>query len=111
MQIIGKQRSSESVVDTGDPMEGVGNLFDVSVVLIVAMLFALFSAFNMMDLFDSKSNVTLIKQNDQGEMQIITKKGKEIKVQKVTDRSMSGQGTRLGTAYELENGKVIYVPE
>ena len=92
-------------------MEGVGNLFDVSVVLIVAMLFALFSAFNMMDLFDSKSNVTLIKQNDQGEMQIITKKGKEIKVQKVTDRSMSGQGTRLGTAYELENGKVIYVPE
>jgi len=44
-------------------------------------------------------------------MQIITKKGKEIKIQKVTDKETLGRGTRLGTAFKLENGKVVYVPE
>ena len=44
-------------------------------------------------------------------MEIITKKGKDIKVQKVTDKSLSGKGLRLGTAYELEDGRVVYVPE
>jgi hypothetical protein len=29
----------------------------------------------------------------------------------VTDRSLSGAGTRLGTAYRLANGQVVYVPE
>jgi hypothetical protein len=32
-------------------------------------------------------------------------------LQKVTDRSMSGEGTRLGTAYRLANGQVVYVPD
>ena len=39
------------------------------------------------------------------------KKGTQITVQKVTDRSMSGEGTRLGTAYRLANGQVVYVPD
>ncbi len=43
--------------------------------------------------------------------EIVTKKGKEIKVQKVTDKRLSGEGERLGTAYKLKDGKVIYVPE
>ena len=44
-------------------------------------------------------------------MEIITKKGREIKVQKLTKEMAQGQGTRLGTAYRLKNGKVVYVPE
>ncbi len=94
-----------------DPISGVANLFDVSVVFIVAMMFALSMAYNMMDMLDPNSEMTITKKNAQGEIEIITKKGKEISVQKVTDKAMSGQGTRLGTAYQLEDGKTIYVPD
>jgi hypothetical protein len=94
-----------------DPLAGIANLFDVSVAFIVALLIALFALFSAGSLLDKSSNVTLIKQNSNGEMEIITKTGAEIKVQKVTNRSMTGQGVRLGTAYRLPNGSVVYVPE
>ena len=94
-----------------DPLAGIANLFDVSVAFIVALLIALFALFSAGSMLDKDSNVTIVKQNDNGEMEIITKRGPEIKVQKVTDKSMSGEGVRLGTAYRLGNGQVVYVPE
>lgn len=94
-----------------DPLAGIANLFDVSVAFIVALLIALFALFSAGSLLDKSSNVTLVKQSESGEMEIITRRGAEIKVQKVTDKSMSGQGVRLGTAYRLANGQVVYVPE
>jgi len=94
-----------------DPLAGIANLFDVSVALIVALLIALFSLFASGRMLDPNSNVTLMKENDQGELEIITKRGPEITVQKVTDKSMSGEGQRLGVAYRLANGQVVYVPE
>ncbi|MEK7812802.1 MAG: DUF2149 domain-containing protein, partial [Candidatus Desantisbacteria bacterium] len=51
------------------------------------------------------------KKTADGRIEIVTKKGREIKVQKVTDKQLSGEGTRLGTAYQLKDGKVVYVPE
>lgn len=94
-----------------DPLAGIANLFDVSVAFIVALLIALFSLFASGRMLDPDSNVTLMKENDQGELEIITKRGPEITVQKVTDKSMSGEGQRLGVAYRLANGQVVYVPE
>lgn len=94
-----------------DPISGVANLFDASVVFIVSMMIALFMAYNMIDLIDPKSEVTIIKKNAQGQIEMLVKKGKEIKVRKVTDKRLSGEGTRLGTAYQLKDGKVVYVPE
>ncbi len=94
-----------------DPISGVANLFDVSVVFIVSMMIALFMAYNMLDMMDPKSEMTIMKKTADGRVEIVTKKGKEIKVQKVTDKRLSGEGERLGTAYKLKDGKVIYVPE
>ena len=94
-----------------DPISGVANLFDVSVVFIVSMMIALFMAYNMLDMMDPKSEMTIMKKSADGRAEIVTKKGKEIKVQKVTDKRLSGEGERLGTAYKLKDGKVIYVPE
>lgn len=93
-----------------DPIAGVANLFDASIVFIVSMMIALFMAYNMMDLLDPASEVTMVKKNAHGEMEIITKKGKEIKVSKITDQKLSGRGERLGTAYKLPDGRVVYVP-
>jgi hypothetical protein len=94
-----------------DPLAGIANLFDVSVAFIVALLIALFALFSSGALLDKNSKVTLVKQTEAGEMEIIVKEGAQIKVQRVTDKTLSGQGTRLGIAYRLANGQVVYVPE
>jgi len=94
-----------------DPLAGVANLFDASIVLIVAMMISLFMAYNMTELFDPNAEVTITKKGADGQIEVVTKKGKEIKVRKVTDKELSGSGTRLGTAFQLEDGRVVYVPE
>ena len=94
-----------------DPLAGIANLFDVSVAFIVALLIALFGLFSAGKLLDPASDVTIVQKSSSGEMQIVRKKGTQITVQKVTDRSMSGEGKRLGTAYQLANGQVVYVPD
>lgn len=106
-----KNRFSKYDEPLEDPISGVANLFDVSVVFIVSMMIALFMAYNMLDLMDPKSEVTITKKTADGRIELITKQGKEIKVRKVTDKRLSGEGERLGTAYQLKDGKVIYVPE
>ncbi len=94
-----------------DPISGVANLFDASVAFIVSMMIALFMAYNLLDLVDPKSEVTITKKSADGQLEIITKTGKEVKVQKVTDKRLSGEGVRLGTAYQLKDGRVVYVPD
>jgi hypothetical protein len=94
-----------------DPLSGVANLFDVSVVFIVGLMITLFSVFRMSDLVDSKSEVTMVKTDAQGQQEIIVKKGTKITAYKVTGKTAAGDGERLGTAYRLSNGQIIYVPE
>lgn len=104
-------RRPAAPVHDEDPLSGVANLFDVSLAFIVAMSVALFSMFGAKSLFDEKSSWTLTHTSADGRMEVVQKDGKQIKVQKVTDRQLSGDGDRLGVAYKLADGKVIYVPE
>lgn len=94
-----------------DPLSGVANLFDVSIVFIVGLMLTLFSVYRMGDLMDANSEVTMVKTNAQGEREIIVKKGTQITAYKVTGKTAAGEGERLGTAYRLANGQIIYVPE
>jgi hypothetical protein len=94
-----------------DPLGGVANLFDVSVVFIVGLMITLFSVYRMGDLVDAKSEVTMVKTDAQGEREIIIKKGTKITAYKVTGKTAAGDGERLGTAYRLANGQIIYVPD
>ena len=86
-------------------------LFDVSVVFIVGLMLTLFSVYRMGDLMDKNSEVTMVKTNAQGEREIIVKKGTQITAYKVTGKTAAGEGERLGTAYRLANGQIIYVPD
>jgi hypothetical protein len=61
-----------------DPLAGIANLFDVSVVFIVGLMVTLFSVYRMGDLLDTTSEVTMVKTNAQGEREIIIKKGTTI---------------------------------
>lgn len=94
-----------------DPLAGVANLFDVSIVFIVGLMITLFSVYRMGDLVDAGSEVTLVKTDAQGRREIIVKKGTEISAYKLSGETTRGNGERLGTAYRLANGQVIYVPE
>ena len=97
--------------DTPDPMTGVGNLFDTAVVFIAALLLALMTVFDAKELFSKDSSMTVIKKNDRDELTVIRKRGRKIQAVKMTREEAAGRGTRLGTAYRIEDGSMIYVPE
>lgn len=113
MRYFKKRRLSNSydpAVD--DPLSGVANLFDLGVAVIVGLFLAFLTAFQVMDFFSPKAEITIMKKNEIGQMEIITKKGKEVKIERIADKKISGEeGIKLGTAYKLKDGKVIYVPE
>ena len=92
-------------------MTGVANLFDIGLVFIVGLLMTLFSAYHLQDLFDETSEMTIMKQRADGEMEIIIKKGTQIKATRVTKDAAKGRGSRLGVAYRLEDGSMVYVPD
>jgi hypothetical protein len=94
-----------------DPLSGVANLFDVSLAFIVALSMALFSLFGARDLYSERTSWTLTRTGADGHLEVIRKKGRQIEVQKVSERELAGEGDRLGVAYRLADGRVIYVPE
>lgn len=93
-------------------MSVVSNLFDVAMVFAVALMVALVSRYNMTEMF-SQEDFTMVKNPGKENMEIITKEGEEINrytPSEDTDPS-SSKGRRVGVAYELDNGDIIYVPE
>ncbi len=104
------RRRYQDAAGDDDPLTGIANLFDVSIVFIVGMLLTLSNAYRL-DLFDRNSEITITKQQASGEMEIIVKKGTQIKASRVTQESAQGKGNRLGVAYRLEDGSMVYVPD
>ncbi|WP_300669931.1 DUF2149 domain-containing protein [Desulfoluna sp.] len=94
-----------------DPMDGVANLFDVGLVFIVGLIVTLFSTYRLHDLFNAESEMTIVKKTKDGEMEIITKKKEKIDVLKVSKSMGEGEGQRMGVAYRLEDGSMVYVPD
>lgn len=96
-----------------DPMSSVGNLFDVAMVFAVALMVALVTHYNMTEMF-STEDFTMVKNPGKENMEIISKKGQ--KIERYTpsqnqDSNNGAKGRKVGIAYELENGEIIYVPE
>ncbi len=94
-----------------DPLAGVANLFDASIVFIVGLMISLFSVYNMGDLIDPETELTMVKTTADGGQEVIVKEGRTITAYKLTGERGTGDGERLGTAYRLANGQIIYVPD
>ena len=75
--------------EDSDPISVVSNLFDIAMVFAVALMVALVSRYNMTEVF-SQEDYTPSEDQDK-------KEGK--------------RGKKVGIAYELDNGEIIYVPE
>lgn len=95
-----------------DPVAMLSNLFDVAMVFAVALMVALVTKFNMTEIF-SQEDYTMVKNPGKENMEIITKEGQTITKYKPSEsQEKSGKkGKKVGIAYELENGEIIYVPE
>ena len=93
-----------------DPLSGMANLFDLAMVFAVALMVALVSYLKVSDLL-TKESATIVKNPGKKNMEIIIKKGRRITKYKASKQKGTGRGKRIGTAYQLENGQVIYVPE
>ena len=95
-----------------DPMTSIANLFDIAMVFAVALMVALVTRYKMNEIF-SKEDFTMVKNPGTDEMVIITKKGEKIDTYKASENQQTDgtKGKRVGTAYQLENGEIIYIPE
>nr|WP_319571132.1 DUF2149 domain-containing protein [uncultured Draconibacterium sp.] len=95
-----------------DPMATVANLFDVAMVFALALMVALVARYKMTEMF-SKEDFTMVKNPGSEQMEIITKKGDKIETYRASDKTQSegNKGKRVGVAYQLENGEIIYIPE
>ena len=95
-----------------DPLTGVANLFDIGVVFIVGLLTTFFTSYHLDDLLKKDSEFILMKKDKKnGQFEMITKKNNRIEARRLTKENREGQGQRLGVAYQLEDGAMVYVPD
>ena len=101
-----RRKSKFAVQEDSDPLSVVVNLFDVAMVFAVALMVAMVMHMNMTEDF------TVVKNPGKENMEIIMKEGNKINKYTPSEQQGSGaKGKRVGIAYELENGEIIYVPE
>lgn len=107
-----RKRKLLANTDDNNPLSVLTNLFDVSMVFAVALMVALVARYNMNEVF-SKDDFTMVKNPGTEQMEIITKKGEKIETYKASENeeSSANKGKRVGTAYQMENGEIIYVPD
>ncbi len=98
--------------EDSDPLSVIVNLFDVAMVFAVALMVAMVMHMNMTEVF-TQEDYTIVKNPGKDNMEIITKEGNKINKYTPSDEQSTDQkkGKRVGVAYELENGEIIYVPE
>ena len=61
----------------------------------------------------SKDDFTMVKNPGKENMEIISKEGKKINryTPSKNQYAKGSRGKKVGVAYELDNGEIIYVPE
>ncbi len=99
--------------DDGDPLSGVVNLFDASMALVVALILALAGSAGLAEVAArmSMEDITIVTNPGKPDMEMIIKHGQKIEHLRADDSRGEGRGERLGIAYRLDTGEVIYVPE
>jgi hypothetical protein len=94
---------------SGDPLDGLVNLFDLGIVLAVAFLLATLASLKLEDLLTSK-DVTLVRSTPQGE-EVIIKENERVRTVELDSRQrVVGQGSRIGSVFRLGDGRTVFVP-
>lgn len=83
-----------------DPLSTVANLFDASMVLTVALLVALAGV----------SQASAGRGASAAADVLPTESRRPLPRVRPGDAILTGEGQRLGTAYQLKSGEIVYVP-
>lgn len=95
-----KKRRWEEVVED-DPAASLLNLFDVWIAFAVALLLAMVSYYNK-----ANNEAAAARQ-----LEALQQPGVKMERYRPSNEELKGAGERLGTAYRLANGEVVYVPD
>ncbi|MFQ5503859.1 MAG: DUF2149 domain-containing protein [Planctomycetota bacterium] len=89
-----------------DPLAGVANLFDAAMVFAVALLLAFVTYAGAQSL---SPGAEAHPDRERGE--VPAKDWETLTRFRTSSRTTGGKGKRLGVAYRLESGELIYVPD
>lgn len=95
-------------MEADDPILSLVNLIDVFLVIIAALLLAV--AKTPLNSF-SQDKLTIIRNAGQPDMEIIIKDGRKIERYQGSSGSGEGRGVKAGSAYRMQDGSMVYVPE
>lgn len=107
MKYLKKRPLSRLFEEEAHPLSDLTNIFDITVVFCVGLLFILWSTLGLKDVLQVEKGSTVKLE----QLEALLKKAKTTKMMRSTDKEMQGEGLRLGTAYMLQDGTVVYVPE
>ena len=97
--------------DSDDPILSVVNLIDVFLVIIAALLLAVAqSPLSSLGPFGA-DKVTVIRNSGAADMEIVIKDGHKVERYKGNGGSGQGAGVKVGSAYRLPDGSLVYLPE
>jgi hypothetical protein len=95
-------------LEADDPILSVVNLIDVFLVIIAALLLAV--AQSPLSSF-SADKLTVIRNPGAPDMEIIVKDGHKVERYKGAGGSGQGAGVKIGSAYRLPDGALVYQPD
>lgn len=90
-----------------DPALSLINLVDVFLVIIAALIITI--ANNPLNTL-GQDKVTVIRNAGQPNMEIVIKDGKKLEQFSAEGATGAGRGVKVGTAYRMRDGSLVYVP-
>lgn len=93
--------------DDSDPMLSSVNLVDV---FMVAMVMMAISVLSHPLVRRQDSDYTIIRDPGKPTMEVVVKRGDRLTRFEATGSSSEGNGVKAGTAYQMQDGTMVYVP-
>jgi len=94
-----------------DPLSALANLFDLALVFVALLVAVIATTLRLPELLNPEADLAIVRNLGPGEVEIVLKKGRTITAYRATDYLVGGRATRLGIAYRLEDGQIVYVPD
>ncbi len=107
---MSRKRRQWEVFSEEDPLAGLVNLFDLWMVFSIALLLALVGHLQERDAGTS-SAAAADNSSAPTNLDEILESRRKLPQFRVSHEQLTGSGERLGTAYRLQSGDVVYVPD
>lgn len=111
MSAHGRRARHHPVLDDDDPLSGMVNLFDLAIVFAVGLIIALAAAMKTGRLATGQPAQAAQAAQASGPTEIEVKEGQKLVKYRSSDDKTRGPGHRIGTAFRLPSGEVVYVPD